>query len=649
MFRWAVLLPLAALPSVVAAQDSIKVIECATPVNAPAWAVLERRLIADMSKAAFEFTGRYTRTGGTLIWKTGGTASPDDPYESFYNYPLLYALGGDEGLRDLSFKEWNAMTRQLANDFHVMRNEYARRTDWFHHGEGNLFFYFLGLADPTDHELVSRAKRFAGLYMNEDPEARNYDPKLKIVRSPHNGSDGPYFGSAARARPFRMAKGMAVYGLPLEDVPGVRAIADLDNPENAKRMGIALEERLYGGGDVTPNLAATSLAANAFLFTGERKYADWVKEYVEAWLERTRANDGITPDNVGLSGQVGERFNGKWWGGLYGWRWPHGYHSMGQPIQIAAANAMLLSGGEARYLEMPRSNLRKIVSLGKKTERGFVAPSQYQASGWFAYTRVDRTYLATLWFMSRDAADWALIEKVREAEGADWRRVVDMHNKMDDGHEAPWLRFLAGDNPEYPERILASSLGQVAFRLERMRQNWLLIDEYPGTWRKVDPAKTDFTMLNEHHWQGQNPVTTEALVQLMLGAPQVLYNGALLHASLRYFDPARRRPGIPEDVAALVRKLGPDNVTLELVNLSPFHSRDVIVQAGTFGEHDFTIVKYQRLENAKPAEESVAVNRKFFEVRLAPGTGVVLDLGVRRFAHTPTYAFPWHGDVVPVR
>jgi hypothetical protein len=36
-------------------------------------------------------------------------------------------------------------------------------------------------------------------------------------------------------------------------------------------------------------------------------------------------------------------------------------------------------------------------------------------------------------------------------------------------------------------------------------------------------------------------------------------------------------------------------------------------------------------------------------VRLAPGTGVVLDLGVRRFAHTPTYAFPWHGDVVPVR
>jgi hypothetical protein len=45
---------------------------------------------------------------------------------------------------------------------------------------------------------------------------------------------------------------MAVYGLPLEDVPGVRTAADLGNPESAMRMGVALEERLYRG-DVAPN------------------------------------------------------------------------------------------------------------------------------------------------------------------------------------------------------------------------------------------------------------------------------------------------------------------------------------------------------------------------------------------------------------
>jgi len=383
----------------------IQVIECNTRVHAPGWAVLERRLIDDMSTAAFEFTRRYTRSGGTLIWKTGGSASPDDPYESFYNYPLLYALGGHEGLRELSFKEWSALTRQLTYDFGAMRNEYAKQTDWFHHGEGNLYFYFLGLADPTGHELVARARRFAGLYLNEDPEALNYDPQLKIVRSARNGSAGPYLGSAKAARPFRMAKGMAVYGLPLEDVPGVRTAADLENPENAMRMGVALEKRLYRGGDVPPNLAATSLVANAFLLTGERKYAGWVTEYVDGWLERTRANDGITPDNVGLSGKAGEYFNGKWWGGLYGWRWPHGYHSMGQAIHIGAANAMLLSGGDARYLAMPRSNLEKIVAMGKKTGQGFVTPSQKDASGWFAYLPTDHTYPAALWFMSRQAQD----------------------------------------------------------------------------------------------------------------------------------------------------------------------------------------------------------------------------------------------------
>ncbi|MBI4875003.1 MAG: hypothetical protein HY822_10270 [Acidobacteria bacterium] len=606
-------------------------------VNPPGWAVLERRLIEDMSRAAFEFTRKHVRSGGTLIWKTSGPASPDDPYESFYNYPLLYALGGDDELRDLSFRLWSALTRQLTYDFRVMRNEYAKQTDWFHHGEGNLYFYYLGLADPTDHELADRARRFAGLYMNEDPEALNYDPKLKIIRSPRNGSAGPYLGSAQAARPFRMARGMAVYGLPLEDVPGVSSEADLRNPANALRMGLALEERLYRGGDVPPNLAATSLAVNAFLLTGERKYADWVKEYAEAWVERTRLNGGITPDNVGLSGRVGEYFNGKWWGGLYGWRWPHGYHSVGQAIQIGAANAMLLAGGDARFLSMPRTNLEKIVGLGKKTEKSFVAPSQKDNSGWFAFTGVDHTYLSNLWYMSREASDWQLIEKVRAAEATDWRRVAGMHNKMDTGHDAPWLRFLAGDNPDYPERMLASALGQVALRLERMRDNWLLIDEYPGIWRKVDPDKTDFTKLNEHHWQGQNPVTTEALVQLMLGAPQILYNGGMLHATLRYFDPERRRPGVPPDVAALVRKLEPGGATLELVNLSPFHARKVIVQAGTFGEHQFTTVG------------SLAVNRKFFEVALAPGAGIVLDMGMRRFANQPTYAFPWHGDAIPVR
>ena len=191
-----------ALASAQSAAPAVGTIEANIPVNPPAWAPLERCLIDDMSRAAFEFVRHYTRSGGTLIWRTSGSTHPDDLPESFYNYPLLYALGGDAGLRDISLTEWNATTRQLTYDLHVMRDEYAKQSDWFHHGEGNMFFYLLALMDPTDHELVARAQRFAGFYMNEDPEAPNYDPKLKLIRSPINGSAGPYFGSAGKGQPL---------------------------------------------------------------------------------------------------------------------------------------------------------------------------------------------------------------------------------------------------------------------------------------------------------------------------------------------------------------------------------------------------------------------------------------------------------------
>jgi hypothetical protein len=75
----------------------------------------------------------------------------------------------------------------------------------------------------------------------------------------------------------------------------------------------------------------------------------------------------------------------------------------------------------------------------------------------------------------------------------------------------------------------------------------------------------------------------------------------------------------------------------------------VIVQAGTFGEHNFTTVKYQRLEKNVPLEQTMEVNGKFFQVALEPGCGVTLDMGVERYANRPSYAFPWHGSKIPVR
>jgi hypothetical protein len=53
--------------------------------------------------------------------------------------------------------------------------------------------------------------------------------------------------------------------------------------------------------------------------------------------------------------------------------------------------------------------------------------------------------------LSQSAGDWERIERLRRVENYDWRTVVPFRNKEDCGHEQPWLRFLAGDNPTYPE------------------------------------------------------------------------------------------------------------------------------------------------------------------------------------------------------
>lgn len=670
-------------------------VEANVPIAPPGWAVLERQLLTVMSEAALKYTEVYTRSGGTLLWKTDGSASADDLFEGFYNFPLLYALGGDEKLRELSFKQWSAMARQLTYDFDVLHREFPKHADWFHISEGWLFFYFLGLADPTDYETTARARRFAGFYLNETPEAPNYDSKLRILRSPRTGSLGPRFGSPKDARPYAWSKGRAGFALPLEDIPGIDDMEDLKDPENAKKMGIALEERLYRG-DVPANLAATTLLANAYLLTGDEKYADWVRQYVDGWLERTRSNGGITPDNVGLSGKVGEYHNGKWWGGHYGWRWPHGYYNIGMALQVGGENALLVSRGDARYLDLPRSNLQQIISKGQDLNGAFVVPYKKGDKGWFAFQPVDRQFLAALWNVSMDSQDWELIEKVRlaskkdwhkaagapypnlghaalptprtdcwncDVEGlADWNEVADIRNKEDRSHEGPWLRFLAGANPDYPENILKMSYGQVTWRMQRVLRGDLLVEYDPRGSGKIDRNQFDITKVHEHHWMTINPLTTEGLIQLTLGAPQLIYNGGLLQARVRYFDPARSRPGLPYDVAALVRKLEPERTVLELVNLNIFESRDVIVQAGAYGEHLFTTVKYpERVDEDRPqpdeftraaptlVERTVAVNRKFFQVRLRPGCGLTLNIGTKRFVHRPSYAFPWHGDTIPVR
>jgi hypothetical protein len=148
---------------------------------------------------------------------------------------------------------------------------------------------------------------------------------------------------------------------------------------------------------------------------------------------------------------------------------------------------------------------------------------------------------------------------------------------------------------------------------------------------REDPSTPDSR--SSDHAQRFNPVITGPLVNLMNGGNDPGASGNTLHVRLRYFDPLRRRAGLPEDVAALVDKIEPDSVSVTLVNLSQTKEHDVTIQAGAYGEHTFTEVRI--------GEQRQAVNGTRFTVRLTHGAGARLQIGMRRYANTPALTMPW--------
>ncbi|MCG5218262.1 hypothetical protein [Streptosporangium sp. KLBMP 9127] len=620
----------------------------------PAWAVLERRLFDALDEAWRAFSARYCEEDGRLTYH-GPAASrdgADDFYEAFFNWPTLYQLGGADDLLDAAKHHWEGVTTQLT-ELGYLVDEFERGYDWFHQGESLLLFYGICAADPADERFRERAHRFAEMYL-PDSKTGNYDPLTDTIKAPHNGAGGPRYGVNEEWASYHSGlASMRPFGLPIPDLPGIHTWDDLGDPANAARMGAAMNERI-GRGDVAVNLAATSLATNAWLYGHEDRYRDWALRYIEAWQRRAAANGGIIPDNVGPSGQVGELHGGRWYGGNYGWAWPHGIYSVGAAAAIAAVNALLLTGDPAA-LDIGRGPLdavaahavqgavtetdmsisdRWLAELGEDAARPtMLVPNRYRDEGWFDYQPPQLGLPVWLWHAGMQEDDARRLERLREGSGYDWRVVRPFRNKEEAGHEAPWLSFLRGENPGFPAEMLATALGQVERRMAL-----------------IDADRADLGTIHVHHWQRLNPVLTEALLQLTTGTPQVLYNGGLLPARLAYFDADRRRPGLPPDVAALVDRVTPDRTRVELVHTGLGGTRRVVVQAGAFGEHQIgTAVVTDaadgypgdpRAYTAPPAEittREVEVNGPRLEVVLPPGRRIRLDLHLTLRARRPAH------------
>ena len=553
-----------------------------TPLPPPNWALLERELLRANAAACKEFFNRYFDERGYLLCveRWGGDDGPDDAIENCAVWPLLYALGASEDVLRLYERAWEGHLRQYT---------LARTTEVPFAKDGMLTaFNHQGLTSPHDQRYQQRVRRFAGFYLNEDPDAPNYDPKHRLIRSLFNGSRGPL---------LRKATALDWAGDPIEI---------------GNRFKLGHGERSYAEmlahfkdyndivGDHPQNLHATTLALNAYLLRHEEKYKRWLLEYVDAWCERTRTNGGIIPTNIGLDGKIGSAASGHWYGGVYGWGFTVEEPVSKKPVHrnnhhlgfVGFMNAYLLTGDD-RYLDVWRRQIDKVNEQRKVVAGRTLYPKMYGDQGWYHYTPEPYSaHALEVYYLSMHSED---------------RRHVPRH---------AWLDYLEGKNPHYPEEALRRDFAALRQRVAGLQQD----TSTPDTRLADDPLR-------------YTPARVEALTELMLGGLPPGRQGTALLCRLRYFDPAARRPGLPDGVAALVEKLGPDSVTVQLVNTDQIQGRRLVVQAGAYGEHQFVAVSLGGKE--------VAVDASTLNVELAPGAGERLVLRMRRYVNQPTVALPW--------
>ena len=557
---------------------------------APAWAIAEREMLDAAADGARLWVERYVRADGSVNVpeRWGVTDGPDDIMEAVRGWPLVYAMGAPESVADAYERVWEGHLRQfgrakipaveLAKDG-IFVKEFPPSFDWEHTGEGLQAFYWHALGRPNDPTNLARTRRFAGFYLNEDPEAQNYDPRFKIIKSLFNGSKGPI------TRPVTPV--------------------DWDGDENPKRAArFATSSNIRG--DHPLNLLATTLATQAYLLTHEAKYRNWVLEYVDAWRDRAATNGGNFPSNIGLDGTIGGEWGGKWYGGIFGWNSPddglRNYVLRGIPA--AFGQAAMLTRNDA-YIAPVRRQVDNLFAAARVENGEVLVPHYYGEKdgkiGWYGYRPGEFFPTGALGNLSETTIElylWSL-------DPADAKRILPA--PPDRRPVQGWIEYLQGRRPNYP--------------LEAMQQE------------RQDASRIAERTRKATRGYGPSPVAFESLANLTLGAANLYGSGDVLRSQVRFFDPDRRRAGLSQDVAALVEKIERDNVTLTLVNTSTTAPRRLIVQMGAYGEHRATSVRV--------GDRTTRVNAPYFAVQLAAGAGEQLVIAIQRLANEPTLQFPW--------
>ena len=660
----------------------------------PAWVAAQRTLLGSSGEIAEAYAASNFDAAGHAIrtvppaWGTGD--GPDDIVNRTKDWPLAYILGGPESLVETYRRIWEGHLEQYTNGKvpeveaareGIFRNDFITQFDWEHTSEELAPFYMYSLARPNDPTNRVRARRMAGLYLNEDPAAPNYDPEARIIRSLFNGSLGPRLTPVTPTDWEGLNPSLRFWSVAATDVRG-------DHPLN---------------------MAAAMLPFTAYLLTQDEKYRDWVLEYIGAWRDRTEENGGNIPSNIGLDGTIGGEWGGKWYCGVWGWtgEGERNYVFRGPPEGFDVA---LLLSGDPSYTQAMRHQVDNLFEASKVVDGRVLVPHLYDYQGWGGYGEMSQgtryvqrgngsgtqgnlvNILVDLYMTSMRPED---LERIPILPGD----ISPQRHGTDTPPGTDWIDYIKGNDPDYPLRALQAALAEMRAKAvppsgdgadprgranlrARSSDGWLGVDgqPYPSTismasleqlppmrsglggcvpengrpLATTSPAAVSAAAAaaqggqeraaagrgggNSGDLGGNGSIPVAALVHLTMGGPNPggESHGPLpLNVQVRHFDPDRQRPGLPDDVGALVEHFDASSVTLTLVNSSPLHERTVAVQMGAYGEHTATDVTVEG--------RTTAVDARWFNVRLRPGSGETLKIGVRRYANMPTAAFPWDG------
>ena len=633
--------------SYIVAADAQDMIRITNPMTSPEWALLERQVLESGSNAISEFYKHFCDENGTYLHvaRWGALDGTDDVIEITKLWSILYAVGASDNVIDLYHKVLEGSLRQYAAVKTVSTDvakygsyyrEFMPMSDFMHQGEGIQGLMFQGLCEPDNNLMRQRYKRFAGFYLNEDPEAQNYDSEHKIIKSFWTGSRGP------------MLREGSTYDWGGDLTEGKFNMLHHSGSKTTMRdyakeyPGIIKQFYFFPqstAGDHPLNLCATQLALDAYMLDHEKKYHDWLLEYANTWRDRAAANNGNFPSNVGLDGITGHGVDdkwyfdkksekGKWYMGTYGWNFSYWHwanminheNNIFWGVWPGMANAYMLTG-DLSYVNALRKQVDNLYDNKKNINGEEMIPRNYGI-------HIDRDQPRA--YNVFDVRDGKLF--VPDGKGVEgwynWTtnllipELIDIYllsmdrKDLDRISKNDWISYLEGNNPNFPVESLLNQLGFIRNQMENMRNETSTPDTRLADWA------IEF-----------NPATnTNELLKLMMGAN---LTGRIwsLHARVRYFDPEMGRAGLPDDVAALVTKMEGGVTWVTLVNIDPVKARSLYVQTGAFGEHECLSVKV--------GDKVYPVNNHFFKVQLDPGSGAELIISTKRYANQPVLTFPW--------